>query len=328
MAITLRAAGTPIASGVAVGSTNPSVPAGATTGDLSVLVVCVKPYDTTIATPTGWFKIGEATNGTVPDGGDVGSTKVAMFVKESAAVGAIGNIVFSGATTANACIHTFASSAAIGWDWVIYTSGGDSTNGANYSATGAAGIAVASGDVVVWGTAVNSDGGTPSAVTLGGMSGATIGTANTASDGPTNTASDCRVMIGSSPITAGSSSAAPTFAYTNASNTSGTTMWVRLREGTPGPTDVRVGGIQADVAYEPPSPDMRVGSVQIDAAYEPVPPSLRVGGLQIDVAYVLGGAAPSGPAVTVWNGSAEVAASVTVWNGTSEVAASVTEVTT
>lgn len=230
MAISLRTAGTATAANVAVTAVNPAVPTGTTTGDLSVLTVWMKPFGTTITTPSGWTKIGEYSNGTTAAGTDTGSTKVAVFVKESAAVGAIGNLTLDGSpNSVGAVINTYQKGASESWDYSAWTSGGDAANGANYSATGAAGISVASGDWVCQSTAVNGDVGTQSAQAIGGMSGATIGTYVVRQSSDTTTGTDSHGEVGDVPISAGSSTAAPTFTYTNASSGSGSTIWLRLR---------------------------------------------------------------------------------------------------
>lgn len=235
--ISLRAAGTPTSVTAAVTAINPAVPSGAQSGDLSVLTVWAKPYNTTIGTPSGWTKIAEATNGTTAAGTDTGSTKVAVFVQESASVGAIGNLSLTSANSAGAVINTYSKDSSQSWDYSQFTSGGDSTNGSNYSATGEAGIDVAAGDWVLQGTAVNGDVGTQSAQAIAGMSGATRGTYVVRQSADVTTGTDSHGEIGDIPITAGSSTAAPTFTYTNGSSGSGTTIWLRLRQ-VPGTTSV------------------------------------------------------------------------------------------
>lgn len=231
MAISLRAAGTATSATAAVTAVNPAVPTGAVSGDLSVLTVWMKPFGTTITTPAGWTKIDEAMNGIVAAGTDTGSTKIAVFVKESAAVGAIGNISFAGSpNSCGAVINTYQKGAGNTWDTSQFTTGADGSNNPNYSATGAGGISVATGDWVCQGTAVNGDLGTPSAFAIAGMSGATIGTYVSRQSAAVSTGRDTRGVVGDVPISAGSSNSVPTFTYTNASSGSGTTLWLRLRE--------------------------------------------------------------------------------------------------
>jgi hypothetical protein len=229
MTLALRAAGTATSATAAVTAVNPAVPAGAVVGDLSVLTVVVKPYNTVLTTPSGWTKIGEHTNGTTAAGTDTGSTKVAVYVKEDAAVAAIGNIGQDIANTMGAVINVYSKTKS-SWDVAQFTQGSDTTDGANYSATGAGGIAVAAGDWVLQGTAINGDIGTLSAFNTTGLAGATLGTHVNRTNAAFTTGTDCRLTAGDIPVTAGSSSAAPIYTFTNASSSSGTTMWVRLRE--------------------------------------------------------------------------------------------------
>lgn len=228
MTISLRAAGTATGATAAVTAVNPAVPAGATTGDLSVLTVWVKPYNAMITTPTGWTKVGEHTNGTTVAGTDTGSTKVAVYVLEDAAPGAIGNIGQTSANSMGAVVNTYARDEGA-WNYAAFTQGFDATNAANHSATGDAGIGVAAGDWVLQSTAVNGDLGTPSAMAVGGMFGATLGAYVNRQSAAVTTGTDSRGIVGDIPVTAGSSTAAPTFTYTNASAGSGTTIWLRLR---------------------------------------------------------------------------------------------------
>jgi hypothetical protein len=208
-----------------------------------VLWVEAKPYNTVITTPAGWTKIGEATNGTVANSAsDLGSTIVACYVKESAAAGAIGAMTLTTANTACAVIHTYCRDPASTWDYSAFTTGFDATQGTDYAATGATGLDVAADDWVVCATAVNSDLGTTaiSAQAVAGMSGATLAgnvrTAGTASGaGLVTTGNDCRLIVVDADVTAGSSNAAPTMAYTLAQTQSGTSMWLRIREVGPYP---------------------------------------------------------------------------------------------
>lgn len=230
MTISLRVAGAATSATAAVTAVSPAVGAGATTGDLSILVVAAKPYSTAITTPSGWTKIGEGTNGTTASGIDTGSTIVAVYYKLDATTGAIGNITQSGASTMVGQITTYSTDAP-GWDVSAFTVGGDTTDGANFSATGAAGINVATGDRVYVGTSINSDAGTLSAASVAGMSGATVTDHQGRSSQAVTTGDDMRLYVRDVLISAGSSNAAPTFTFTNASSTSGTAFFLRLRDG-------------------------------------------------------------------------------------------------
>jgi hypothetical protein len=306
-----------------VTAVNPAVPTGATTGDLSVLTVWMKPFGTTITTPGGWTKITEATNGTTAGGTDTGSTKVAVFVRESASVGAIGNLTLGGSpNSVGAVINTYAKDASATWDYSSFTTGGDTTNAANYSATGAGGIAVAADDWVVQGTAVNGDVGTQSAQAIGGMSGATLGTYNVRQSADTTTGNDSHGEVGDVPVTAGSSSAAPTFTYTNASSGSGTTLWLRLRQtfalthsatDSAGLTDSVSTGASGALTY---SATDSTGLVDVSAFEAALTRSDLIGLVDSASAGVV---APPGRFLGVWSGSAWGARPTKVWNGSAWV---------
>lgn len=254
LTISLRAAGTATGATAAVTAVNPAVPSGATTGDLSVLTVWAKPYNTVITTPSGWTKIGEATNGTTASGTDTGSTIVAVYVKEDASVGAIGNITQSNANTMGAVINTYQKSSG-SWNYASFTDGGDSTNAANYSATGAAGLDVRAKDWIVASTAVNGDVGTVSAQAIDGMSGATLGTVANRTNSAVTTGNDSRGLVSDVAVASGTSNAAPTFTYTNSSSGSGTTLWLRLRAADP---DVNVNAVTATATATAPVPVIAV----------------------------------------------------------------------
>jgi hypothetical protein len=238
--IALRAAGTSTAVAATATTLNPAVPTGTTTGDLSVLFVEAKPYNTAITTPSGWTKIGETTSGVVANGTDVGSTIIACYVKESATPGAIGAITMALANTACAVIHSYSKDSTYSWDYTSFTTGAQATSAAQFAATGAAGIAVAAGDWVIAGAGINTDlaVGGPSAQTIGGMAGATItNTVRTAgtSDGQglVTTGNDSRLMVVDANVTAGSSASAPTFTFTLTSASAGSVIWLRMRQVAP-----------------------------------------------------------------------------------------------
>src|SRR5690242_14463454 len=229
MAPTLRVLGTGTANPTATTAINPDVGSGATASDLSILSVAMKPYSTTITTPSGWTKIGEWTNGTTASAADVGSTKLAMFYKIGASVGAIGNITFSGADTAAAGIVTF-QNASGGWDVANVVNANDTTDGTSYSVLAGSGLdVVASTDIVFTAIAANSDVGTLSATTFTGMSGATQQTQSGAFNVVNSQGNDCRLYCRYVNFSAGSSNAAPGMTITSTSAFSGTQAFLRVR---------------------------------------------------------------------------------------------------
>lgn len=230
MTISLRAAGTVTTSGAAVTALSPAVPATATTGDLSILSVNMKPYSATINTPSGWTKISEYTNGTVASSTDLGSTKVAVFVKESASVGAIGNLTWGTAPdSASAVINTYAKTGTA-WDYSAFQVGIDSTNAANYSATGIGGMGVQTGDWIVCSTSTNNDLGISGAIAMS-FSGATLSASNNRTVSNTSIGNDSGLYVVDASVTAVTTSAGPpVFSYTATQLGSGTTLFLRLRE--------------------------------------------------------------------------------------------------
>jgi hypothetical protein len=238
VAIALRAAGTVTPDTTLVSAIAPPVGAGAVAGDLSVLFVAGKPFDTTITTPTGWVLLGLVTNGSTAAGTDTGSTFVACFVKEGAAVGAIPTLSMGSANSISAQINTYSKAATEVWDYSLFTSGSDTSSGTGFSATGAAGLNVAAGDWVLACHNTMTDAGTISALGISGMAGATLGTVTTRANVIQSTGLDSHFYNLDVPITAGSSNAAPVTTHTTTGADTGTAFFLRLRVGQlvkPGP---------------------------------------------------------------------------------------------
>lgn len=217
----------------AVTAVNPVVPAAAGVGDLSVLAVSAKPYSTVIDTPSGWTKIGEATNGTAASTPDAGSTKIALYVLESAVGGSsVGNIGQTGANSMSASISTFSRDPRVVWDYSASTSGGDATDGANLSAVGSQ-IDLVAQDFIVTAAALDSDAGAVTAADFGALTGTTHATIDLRKDRPVTTGDDTRLMMWSTKIFTGIAQVPPELNFTNASPTSGAVMWLRLRTVDP-----------------------------------------------------------------------------------------------
>lgn len=234
MAIALRSVGTSTSAALDTASIAPAVPATAVATDLSILSVIMKPFDTTITTPSGWTKVTERTNGTVAaSGADLGSVKVAVYVQESATPGAIPNIAFTGADTAIAVIDTYSRGATEVWDFSTFCGGDDNSGVASFSITGDAGLNVATGDWVVATVGMGGDAGNPSTRAVGGMSGATI-TATARVNSGSTIGTDTRVIIADAQVTAGSSNAAPTYSHTMTTTfPTGSAVFLKLRVTVP-----------------------------------------------------------------------------------------------
>jgi hypothetical protein len=258
VAIALRVAGSPTAAAATITTVNPAVGSGATTGDLSVLLLTGKPYNTT-GMETGnlstWTQLGTFTaNGTTGSGTDSGSMGCTAFVKESASVGSVGNLTLTGGNSFTAVILTFSKAADKAWDYLTFTFGSDNTSGANLSCTGSA-WNTASGDMIVCVAGIPSDADTVTASALSGMSGSTIGTQTIDVQQNTSMGQDSHMSVVHAAITAGSSSAAPVYTHTDATSRTGQAMFIRLRE--------------ADV-YTGPSTDLAVtAALSSDARARP-----------------------------------------------------------
>lgn len=221
------------AGAAANGTTSLSLSAHASTqpGDLMLMAVVAKPYDTVLTTPGGWTLVEEATNGTVASGIDVGSTKVALYAK--IASGPSGTIPFTatGSTVLLGAILTYSKATTEMFAILSDTSGGDSTQDTAYSAAGSVDIGLTTDDWCFALAGVNSD-VTFSSATIT-ATGATFGTANERLDANTTTGPDAGLVCIDRPVTAGTSSSAPTMTATTSGTASGTSIFLRLRAVTP-----------------------------------------------------------------------------------------------
>lgn len=234
-------------------SVAPTVHGSALTGDLSILDVVVKPYSVSLPTISGWTKVIDTTSGTTASGADTGSVRFGRYVATSATAGATVSVSLSGGNTAAATLSVWRASGSID---VAHTSGSDTTQGGAFAATGAGGIDVASGDWVVQGVGINSDTARADLFPVAGMSGATLGSESSRADVQVTTGDDCRLSLKSVPVTAGSSSSAPSTSYTTGS-CAGSVGWTRLREIVPTQVDstVRAGVKLAPVVKSPTQVD-------------------------------------------------------------------------
>lgn len=240
MTISLRAVGAATATGGAVTGVTAGVPAGLTATDLSILTVEIKGSGATaptITTPTGWTLIGTVTNnGTAGAGTDTGSNTIGMYLRVGTYTAP--TITTTGADSMGAGIVAYQTS--LGGTWTTTTTtGSDTTSAANASITGAAHLSLAAGDWVIAGVGLSGDIGSVTAETLA-ATGATIGTrANRFNLGVT-TGFDSRLLVSDWPVTAGTSTAAPVYTYTNTSSTTSHARFVRIREVAPPKVDTFV----------------------------------------------------------------------------------------
>lgn len=232
MTISLRAAGAATAATAAVSPLAPGAPAGLTATDISILVVEAKNATAgtavTITTPTGWTPIGSVTNnGTLAPSNDAGSNAVGMYYRVGTYTAP--SITTTGANSAGAGIVAYATSTGGTWDVSQTTVGSDTTSAANGSITGAADIGLATGDWAIVGTGLSGDLGSVTAESLT-VTGATLGAYSSRINQAVTTGNDSRLLISDWPVTAGTSTAAPAYTWTNNSSLTGHARILRLRE--------------------------------------------------------------------------------------------------
>jgi hypothetical protein len=240
---------TPVA-GTVSPLTTVTVPLSLQATDLSILAVEGKQTTTgttpTMTTPTGWTLLSFNSNGSNLTGGvDTGTNYVGVYYRTGTYTSP--SIAYTGMDHIVGYIMAFRlDDTTATWDATLTgTTGGDSSSAANLSMTGAAGLNVAAGDHVLCIAAASGDIGTRSAWTIGGMAGATIDAQNTLMDFGTTSGNDSALMVTEVSVLAGSSSAAPTYAVTNASVSTGHAAFVRLR-ATAAATTARFQGINVN----------------------------------------------------------------------------------
>lgn len=235
MAISIRATGT-YASGGAVGSITPAIPAGATAGDMMLCFVANKEYDGTQTINQSWVTIGTATDGTVQSGTDVGSVRVTAFYKIHTGTETNPTVTGGDNESVGGVIIVFQKAAGVFWSIPVGAGGGDTTAGTGFSVTASTNFGITTNDMVIGYAGIRSDSGTQSAISIT-ATGVTMGTFT---ESPTNdlvnTAGDQMAMSGGYVLaSSGTSSAAPVYASTLAASHTGTAFMVRLRESATDP---------------------------------------------------------------------------------------------
>lgn len=195
--------------------------------DISFLSVMAKGYNTTIDRPAGWKVLsGQVNNGSVASGLDTGSVTMAVFYR----TGYIGNSAISITTsgtpsnTVTATVVTWRKANSEEWSFGFAT-GGDTTDGANFSALSNT-ISIATGQFVMAFVALNSDAGAVSASTITHTVG-TLGSWTLNQDATNVNGDDSRQIFGYATVTSGGSGSLG-YTHTNASSASGQVVWVRL----------------------------------------------------------------------------------------------------
>lgn len=225
------------AGAVATGTTSLNVPhpAGIVAGDLLVLVVGNKfsPANPP-TTPAGWTLVGQGAGGlgntNTNDQGPVFST---IFVKEAVG-GEAGNLAVSLPLANSSVGRMFRYTKAAGtvWDYAA-TSGSDDIANTAWSVTGAANPGIMAGDMLIVGSATNTDQYAYSAESVA-ATGATFGIHTERQDSGNASGRDVRLVVSDHTVTAGVATAAPVFTMT-ASGTAlnrptGASVILRVRE--------------------------------------------------------------------------------------------------
>lgn len=220
-------------------NTSPTAPT-VSSGHLSLLVVSMKSSTAGVAptssTPSGWTILCPLEgNGTLVAGSETGSNWIIVYKREDSGYGnpTISTTGVDSMASAILVFHSSKVTAGGSWDLTEKTKGSDTASGANVSITGDAGIGAAAGDLILSVIGTSGDSGVSSAFTLAGMSGATLLQNNTPINRTVTTGTDSRTVTVYNYVIAGSSSSAPTFAYTNSSATTSHGVFIRLRDVLP-----------------------------------------------------------------------------------------------
>lgn len=233
MAVGLGTAGTIVA--VAAQTISPAHPAGITAGDGLLLLRSAKPDTTVLVTPDGWTLLREEAGGLGVFGNDTGPCRQAVYWRQ-----ADGSETGTVACTTNpgthdiqqAVINRYTKSSDTSWN-VAAGGGVDNIASVDWTVTSSPALDLAVGDVVQVGMTWPTDSArTWSAESLT-ASGATIGVLSVPLvAAATGLGADMATRLHAFTVTAGSSSAGPTFTGTvnSASNVNGVSTFVRLRE--------------------------------------------------------------------------------------------------
>lgn len=204
-------------------------------GNVLVLLIGVKPFDSTITTPAGWTALGEITNGSTAQGVDTGSVKMAAFLLPSAAGTETGNLTVT-ITTANSAYgamyrYTKAAGTAVASG---FSSGTDIAAGTGWSVTFSSNPGIVANDHLVLGGVWSTDAAdTVSASAFAATSATFTGIVAAGDQNPrVTTGNDLGGNTNHLSCATGAASAAGTWSATHtlATNNAGSGVLVRLRE--------------------------------------------------------------------------------------------------
>lgn len=228
MAISLRAVGTYV-SGTA--NLTPGIPTGAASGDMMLCFYGTKPYSDAPTINNSWIDLGNATDGTVAAGIDVGSMQIRIFYKEHTGSETDPTITNSTNNVSGAVIIVFQKDTGNAWATPVGAGGGDATAGTAFSVTASTDPGITTNDMLVGYAAIRSDAGTQSAITIT-ATGISVGafTESPTADLATASGGDMAMSGGYVLVSSGTSSAAPVYASTLAAAHTGSAYIVRLRQ--------------------------------------------------------------------------------------------------
>lgn len=219
-------------------SCTPAYPTGisAATSKIFCLVTGRSSTASTAFTmPAGWTSVAQLEGGTGTWGVDTGTRRVGLFQKDTTVGTETGTVTVSLAGDTNNTLRAsiFRVEVPSGFGISVEAgTGADTTNATSFSATSSTSISLAPDDLLIIGVAQNIDSGTQSAQSIT-AAGITFGTrSNRASTAVTN-GNDHRHIMDSVPVTAGTATVAPTYAYTISASGSGPALFARLRATAP-----------------------------------------------------------------------------------------------
>jgi hypothetical protein len=189
-----------------------------------------KPFNDAPTIDQSWTDLGNATDGSVAAGVDVGSMQTRVFYKIHTGTESNPTITNTTNNVSGAVIIVFQKGGSESWNTPVGDGGGDATAGTGFSVTAGSNPGITSGDWLAAYASIRSDAGTQSSISVTATS-ATISafTESPASDLVTTAGGDMAMSGGYCNCTAGTATAAPVYASTLAASHTGSAFIVRLR---------------------------------------------------------------------------------------------------
>ena len=230
MAISIRATGSYV-SGVA--NLTPVIPTAQLNGDMMLCFYGTKPYNDAPTINQGWTDLGNATDGVVAAGVDVGSMQTRVFYKVATSDAETDPTITNSTNNVSGAVIIVFSRGGSAWATPLGVGGGDNSAGTAFSVTVSSDVGHTTGDMVVAYAAIRSDAGTQSSISIT-ITGCTMGTftESPTADLVTTSGGDMAMSGGYIPVDSGTSTAAPVYASTLAASHTGSAFEVRLRELT------------------------------------------------------------------------------------------------